>query len=157
VQLRASAARAVELETLISYPERQGHGTRTMERLCSLADELDVTLWLSATPFGSGRQPIPLPKLVGFYHRFGFFGVRRVESPWLCGYHRWNNADLTKVMLRNPFPPRAGEGCPAAAGGGGAADGADGADGAPAPCKGDRVRGGDSGGRREDRSDLSDR
>src|SRR5205823_6515898 len=58
--LAASAGDVVEVQSLIAYPDRRGNGSTVMQRLCGLADELGVTLWLDAHPFGRNRQHIPL-------------------------------------------------------------------------------------------------
>ena len=103
--LRAAGADVLELHTIISYPDRRGNGATTMRRLCGLADDLGVRIWLDALPFGRGRKHIPLDKLLEFYRGFGFFRIHRVEPTWLNGYHSWDRYRSHRPMLRNPSPP----------------------------------------------------
>ena len=101
VVLRATDDQVVDVRSLAAYPERVGSGRRVMELLCGLADQMGVTLWLDACPFGPETH-IPIKKLKAFYGRFGFFRVPRVNSGWINGYHRWEHEDFRNPMIRNP-------------------------------------------------------
>jgi GNAT superfamily N-acetyltransferase len=100
--LRASSTDVIEVHTLIAYPDRRGHGTTMMSKLCEEADTLGVRLWLDALPFGANRQLIPLSKLKTFYRSFGFFVIQRPQAHWVNGFHRWEHSSLRNLMLRNP-------------------------------------------------------
>ncbi len=58
--LRASDPTTVEVQTLVAYPDHIGLGSTAMRRLCDLADQLGVTLWLDAQPFGDTCTEAPL-------------------------------------------------------------------------------------------------
>ena len=100
--LRATGADLLELQTLISYPDRRGNGAATMRRLCGLADELGVRIWLDAFPFGRGRTHIPQEKLLRFYRNFGFSCLPRIDPAWVNDYHRWDSYRFHSPMLRHP-------------------------------------------------------
>lgn len=108
--LAATNDDTVELQTLIAYPDRRGHGTEVMRKICRLADSLGVSVWLDAHPFGSHRQHITVEKLKGFYGRFGFIALKRVSPDWVNGYHRWDRYKFTNPMLRRPVLPMAAAG-----------------------------------------------
>ena len=101
--LRESMRDVIEVESLIAYPDRRGHGTAMLFKLCELADRLDVQLWLDAVPYGANRSRIPLPKLKQVYRRFGFFPIRAPHLRWITEFHHWNHARMKNVMLRNPM------------------------------------------------------
>lgn len=71
----------VELHTIESMKPKSGNGAKVMQRLCSLADQMGVTLALEAMPFQPrmGGKPIPVDKLKRFYQRFGFRTVYSEE------------------------------------------------------------------------------
>jgi hypothetical protein len=102
--LRAAAADVVEIQSLVAYPHRCGYGSLALGRLCRLADELGVKIWGDATPYGSGTDDIPLPRLLAWYQHFGFFAIRRVDRRWVSDYHRWDRWEFENVLLRNPIP-----------------------------------------------------
>ena len=99
--LRATTEKLLELQTIISYPDRRGSGTKVMTLLCTLADELCVSLWLDACPFGSNRQHISLEKLVAFYQEFGFSSIPAVEDQWVNTFHILYGDQFAQPMLRN--------------------------------------------------------
>jgi hypothetical protein len=105
VILRSTAPTVVEIQSLISYPDRRGYGTQVMQRLCGVADDTGVVLWLVAVPFGRKREHIPLSKLRAFYKRFAFFGLRSVNSAWVNGFHRWDRASFRYPMMRTALSP----------------------------------------------------
>jgi hypothetical protein len=98
--IRAATDTVVELQTIISYPDSRGSGSVMMEKLCSIADDQRVDIWLDAVPFGSDRAHIPLKKLKSFYRRFGFASMNAPRSEWLCGYHEWDGSRHSNVMFR---------------------------------------------------------
>ena len=100
--LRATTSAVIELHSIIAYPDRKGGGTVVIQRLCDLADELGVTLWLDAFPFGANRTHIPLPKLKSYYRSFDFFTVRQVNPKWVTAHHRLTQATFKNLMMRNP-------------------------------------------------------
>ncbi len=108
--LRNTADDVVELNSVIAYPGQQGHGTAVLERLCTLADDLQVRLWLEAVPYGCDREHIPLAKLKAVYCRAGFFPIKQVDPAWVNDYHRWDRVSFEQVMLRNPAPDGAASG-----------------------------------------------
>jgi GNAT superfamily N-acetyltransferase len=59
----------VSLETLRAHRLRQGAGSAIMRKLIALADKLQITVWLTATPL---NPSISFDALVAFYSRFGF-------------------------------------------------------------------------------------
>jgi len=99
--LAASSNDTVELNSIISYPDRRGHGTVVMERLCTLADECGVRLWLDACPYGRNHEHISIRKLLAFYQGFGFFPVAKIDRRWISGYHLWDKYKFRHPMIRN--------------------------------------------------------
>lgn len=59
----------VSLEHLRVHPLRQGIGSHILEKLVSLADQLQITIWLTAAPLNAS---IDKAVLIAFYERFGF-------------------------------------------------------------------------------------
>lgn len=101
LQLKATDDLVIEVRLLAAIPYRVGSGSRVMQILCRLADEIGVTLWLNACPFGS-RKHIPIGKLKDFYRCLGFFPVKRIDTAWTNGYHRWDRTGFDHPMIRNP-------------------------------------------------------
>lgn len=101
IVLRASSSDVIEVQTLIAYPDKRGHGTAMLTKLCEVADVLEVQLWLDAKPFGECRSHIPLSKLKSVYRSFGFFPLREPHWSWISGFHRWDHTRMKNVMLRN--------------------------------------------------------
>jgi hypothetical protein len=97
--LGATTADTVEIQTIIAYPYRNGHGSAVMARLCELADTLGVHLWLQATPFGI-RTHIPELKLKVFYENFGFVEAE-IDPTWFNEGHR-RDRSLKHPMTRDP-------------------------------------------------------
>jgi hypothetical protein len=100
--LHATAPAVVELRSIISYPDRKGTGREMLQSLRTLADDLRVTLWLDALPFGRDREHISLPKLTALYREFAFFRVRRIDRRWVNEYHLWGGDTFRNTMVRNP-------------------------------------------------------
>lgn len=109
LSLAVSAPNVVEIHGLVANPVKAGIGTQTMRKLCALADELDLTLWLDAHPFGTVgvmlREPnLSLAKLATWYRSFGFFRISAPNCGWLNGFHRQYYRKFTHPMMRNPLP-----------------------------------------------------
>ena len=108
VALGQSAPDVVELEQIVSIPVRQGVGTRMMKRLCALADELNLTLWLEACPHGTvgvmlKEENLSVAKLIQWYSRFGFFRISSPQRSWLNGWHQQYYRRFNHPMMRNPM------------------------------------------------------
>lgn len=74
---RYDAPDVVVLHTVRVVQQKQGAGTRIMQRLVDHADSMGITLRLLARPLSqhAPNKPIPLKKLFQFYTRFGFEGT----------------------------------------------------------------------------------
>jgi len=92
----------VELHSVIAYPDRVGQGTAIMKRLCELADQLEVILWLEALPYGSDREHIPHAKLTAWYKSFQFFHIKYPNPKWLSPLHIKEKSNWLCPMMRNP-------------------------------------------------------
>lgn len=99
--LRASASDVVELQSIHANPAQHGHGSALLRRLCDLAEETGVTLWLDARPFGSGRH-ITFGRLQAWYRRFGFERVSSIPTEWLVETHGTSFIKRASLMLRSP-------------------------------------------------------
>ncbi len=69
-------ANTVEIEEIIALEMGQGYGSRAMNILCSLADDMDITLVLGVANDDDGyftADDMPDEnQLIDFYSRFGF-------------------------------------------------------------------------------------
>jgi GNAT superfamily N-acetyltransferase len=71
----ARAGDAIYLIKIMTDSEQRGEGaaSKTLERLCEMADARGVTLFLEVEPFGPYDGP-STKELVSWYRRFGFEG-----------------------------------------------------------------------------------
>jgi hypothetical protein len=91
---------AIRIESLLAEPERRGTGTRAMEFLCKLADQLEAVLVL---------EPLPIPRDRSSYSPCVLSNRPAVDLAGVAQLRRWyekfgfaENLDDSKEMVRQP-------------------------------------------------------
>lgn len=64
----------VWLKDIMALDARQGNGTKVLKKIVDLADNMDITLYLTAEPFGTNKMP--KGKLKQWYKKYGFVAVK---------------------------------------------------------------------------------
>jgi hypothetical protein len=62
----------IRLHTILVETPQQGAGTELMTMICSIADHCNVSIELTALPFGVLSQKISMSKLITWYRGFRF-------------------------------------------------------------------------------------